>query len=532
MKGLVFISSVQNELQAERYAVRDFITSDPLLSRFFDVFLFEDVPALDRNVDDVYLDKIDECRVYLGIFGKEYGTENDRGISPTEIEFNRATKKGKPRFIFIKGDHDARRHPKMNALIRKSSKQLVRRRFHDTLELNAQVYASLITFLEQKGFIHNLPFDASSHDDSDVKDISQEKMEWFLRKARAERNYPLSEKASVVDTLLHLNLMEKKYMRNAAILLFGKQPQRFFPAAEVKCLHYHGTEVRKPIASYQIFKGTLFDQADQALDFVLTKLKRTVTPRDHAPESDTEYEIPYKSLREAIINAIAHRDYTSNASVQILIFADRIEVWNPGHLPSGLLPEHLRVTHTSIPANPLIAEPLYLAHYIEKAGTGTLDMISLCHNAGLPEPEFEQQGEQFVVTIWRDWLTTDVITTLKLNDRQKKIIQYLKVNTRITNTEYQALLHVAKRTAHRDLIDLVRKSVVRMIGTTGKGTHYSFDKRVTKKSRPSNRKGVTKGSKGSRPSNRKGVTKGSKGSRVLPHKRRGKPSQSKRTRTK
>lgn len=83
------------------------------------------------------------------------------------------------------------------------------------------------------------------------------------------------------------------------------------------------------------------------------------------------------------MNAVVHRDYTSNASVQVMLFSDRLEVWNPGELPAGLTPEMLRLPHASVPRNPLLAEPLFLARYIEKAGTGTLDMIALCREAGV-----------------------------------------------------------------------------------------------------------------------------------------------------
>ena len=80
--------------------------------------------------------------------------------------------------------------------------------------------------------------------------------------------------------------------------------------------------------------------------------------------------MPKEAVSEAVVNAVAHHDYVSNAGVQVMLFVDRLEVWNPGELPPALTPERLRKPHASIPRNPLIAEPLYLAHYIEKAGTG------------------------------------------------------------------------------------------------------------------------------------------------------------------
>jgi len=110
--------------------------------------------------------------------------------------------------------------------------------------------------------------------------------------------------------------------------------------------------------------------------------------REHSTQAPVAYEMPPEVVREAIVNAVAHRDYTSNGSVQVMLFADRLEVWNPGTLPPSLTLEMLRHPHGSVPGNPLLAEPLYLAKYIERMGTGTGDMIERCRNIGLPEPEF------------------------------------------------------------------------------------------------------------------------------------------------
>ena len=120
----IFVSSVQMELAEERRAVKSFVEGDPLLHRFFSVFLFEDLPAGDRRADAVYLAEVDRCAVYVGIFGREYGFENAEGVSPTEREFERATAKGKPRLIFVKGANDRGREPKIRSLIRKAGRQL------------------------------------------------------------------------------------------------------------------------------------------------------------------------------------------------------------------------------------------------------------------------------------------------------------------------------------------------------------------------------------------------------------------------
>lgn len=109
--------------------------------------------------------------------------------------------------------------------------------------------------------------------------------------------------------------------------------------------------------------------------------------------------MPAHNKRADIVNAVAHRDYTSNGSVQVMIFANRLEVWNPGGLPTSLTLEKLRQPHGSVPHNPQLAEPLYLTKYIERMGTGTGDMIRRCREIGLPEPQFSV-SDGFVTTIW------------------------------------------------------------------------------------------------------------------------------------
>ena len=171
-------------------------------------------------------------------------------------------------------------------------------------------------------------------------------------------------------------------------------------SSEIRCAHYRGTEVAKPIPSYQVYKGTVFDLVDQAVDFVLSKIYRSIGTRAESARAPRTYEIPAEVVTEAIVNAVAHRDYTDNGSVQVMLFADRLEVRNPGRLPTTLTLEKLREAHSSVPGNPLLAESLYLTEYIERMGTGTLDMIRRCVEAGLPEPEFAVT-DGFVTTIRR-----------------------------------------------------------------------------------------------------------------------------------
>ena len=396
----IFVSSVQSEFEEERRALRNYVHDDVLVRRFFDVFLFEDTPAADRRPDQLYLDEVARSDIYLGLFGSEYGSEDREGVSPTEREFDHATMVGSHRLVFVKGVGEDARHPKMGSLISKAQSGLIRKRFSTTPELIAGVYAALVEYLGTKELIRWGPFDAAPCGSASLDDLDLERMTQFIRTAREVRQFPLAEGTPPRRLLEHLNLLNEGRLTNAAVLLFGKQPQRFLICSEIRCAHFHGTEVAKPIPSYQVYKGTAFDLVDQAVDFVLSKINRSIGTRAESARAPRTYEIPVEVVNEAVVNAVAHRDYTDNGSVQVMLFTDRLEVWNPGRLPPALTLEKLREAHRSVPANPLLAESLYLTEYIERMGTGTLDMIGHCVDAGLPEPQFGVT-DGFVTTIWR-----------------------------------------------------------------------------------------------------------------------------------
>lgn len=396
----ILLSSVGSEFARERKALREYLNGDPLMRRFFDVYQCKDGAASDRRPDEIHSDELERCDLYLGLFGNDYGDEDEQGRSPTEREFDRAAEVSAHRLIFVKGRDDSDRHPRMRALIGKAQAGVIRKRFETTEELVAGLHAALVEFMEAAELIRMGPFDAATCSSAALTDLDSERMARFVETARRVRGLPLAEGASPNELLEHLKLLNNERPTNAAVLLFGKTPQRFLMSSEVKCAHFHGTEVYKPIPSYQIYQGTAFDLVDQAVDFVLGKIALAVGTRARSVQAPVSYEIPMEVVREAIVNAVAHRDYTSNGSVQVMLFSDRLEVRNPGRLPPPLTLEKLREPHASISGNPLLAESLYLAQYIERTGTGILDMIRRCREASLPEPEFSDTGE-FVTTVWR-----------------------------------------------------------------------------------------------------------------------------------
>jgi len=318
-----------------------------------------------------------------------------------------------------------------------------------------------------------------------LADLSRKRIQWFVQAARRVRGLPLAPNTTTRALLAHLNLIADGRPTNAAVLLFSANPQRFHTTAHTKCVHCHGTEYRRPFGSLQVYGGDLFEQADQAKDFVLAKIHHSVGTREQSLQAPRQYDLPPDAVGEAIVNAVAHRDYNSNASVEVRLFADRLEVWNPGALPGTLTLDDLRGDHPSIPGNPLVAESLYLAGYIERVGSGTQAMIRLCREAGLPEPAYEVRHGFFVLTLWRDWLTRDRLAGLALNERQYQALAVIRTQGRITNRGYREMTQAIVRTASRDLDDLVARGLLAKVGQTGRGTYYVLagkpDKNRTKR---------------------------------------------------
>ena len=386
----VFISSVQSEFAAERQMLFEYLTTDALLGKFFEPFVFENMPAMTVTPVTVFLQEVERCDIYVGLFGEKYGFEDAEGVSPSEREYDRASELNKIRYIFIKATTQDR-HPKENALIKKAEQLIVRKSFDTPEGLKTAVYATLVRYLEENEFIRTTPFDATLNYGATIDDLDENKIRDFIEISNRKRAFPFRRDENLTKVLSHLNLIKGERITNAALLLFGKRPQNFFITSEIKCAHFHGLNISKPIPSYQVYKGDVFEMIEQAVDFVLSKINLYVGDRSKSVTVDVAYEIPKQAITEAIVNSVCHRDYTSNGSVQVMLFADRLEVWNPGHLPYGLTIEKLYIPHISMPANPLIAESMYLHGTIERMGTGTEELVKLCMEKGLKKPEFIQE---------------------------------------------------------------------------------------------------------------------------------------------
>lgn len=244
------------------------------------------------------------------------------------------------------------------------------------------------------------------------------------------------------------------------MLFFGKDPQRFFVQSEVRCARFKGEEISSTYLNMRVLRGRIDQVIEEAGRFIDETVQKAAWVAPGKMQREEHREYPLDALREAVINAVCHRDYAASGNVQIRFFDNRLQIWNPGKLPDGITVDLLRVEHASRPRNKTIARLLFLAGYIEQWGSGTLSMIAACKRDGLPEPQFQEAGSDFIVTFTGSVLNELLERPELLNERQRGVIEHLKIHPSISTEEYGNIYGCTARTARRDLSALAEMGVI------------------------------------------------------------------------
>jgi len=328
-------------------------------------------------------------------------------------------------------------------------------------------------------------WDAFPTEDKTLADIDLKKVEKYIREANATGRRKIE--AGPQEVLGKLELVKDRKATWAAILTFGKEAQKPLLQSAVHCGRFKMDKTQ--IVDDLMVETDLINQVAEAMKFIA----RHISVRykfEGEPKRKEVWEYPLEALREAVINAIVHRDYTIPSNVQIEIYDDRIEIWNPGRLLPGITIDDLyKKEHKSVIRNKLIAQLFYDIGYIEKYGSGTIKIIDLCKRQGIPYPEFKEVFGGFSIIFRKDIFTEEYLRRLSLNERQIKAVMYVKEKGKITNKEYQELCSISKPMATIDLRGLVEKGVFEKAGITGRGTEY-----ILLRQRANNGlKGLTKG---------------------------------------
>ena len=311
-----------------------------------------------------------------------------------------------------------------------------------------------------------ISWDALTPEDATTNDIDIEKVKKYIRSANVTGRRKIGEEEDLLDVLEKLELIKDGKPTWAAILLFGRTAQSRLTQAQIHCGRFKGETT---VIDDRMITGTVIEQVDEAMDFILKNINVEFVMTG-MPARDEIWDYPLEALREAVINAVCHRDYTISSNVEIRIYDDRLVVWSPGGLPPGITMDDLYKPHSSVLRNKGIAGILYDLGLIERWGSGIDKMGEACRNAGLPEPVFEE-NQGFRVTFGKDIHTEEHLVSMGLNERQIGAVMYVKEKGRITNKEYQELNAVSNKTAYMELMSIAEKGVFEIEGR-GKGVRY------------------------------------------------------------
>lgn len=307
-----------------------------------------------------------------------------------------------------------------------------------------------------------------------LDDLSDEIIEEYLRK-REERSGRRPQ-GPVEEILKEIGAITRQGEPTVAgILLFGKDPQLFLPQSGVVFVRFVGNEARRPEGTVgygrrEEIGGPLCRIIERTWEILWEEMKREAVVKGLVREDRTEY--PPFAVREALVNAVAHRDYRLRGRrIEVKMYDDRLEVTSPGGLPGYITLDNIVEEHFS--RNPRIVSGLYYWGFIEELGLGIDMMIEEMVNAGHPPPEFKATPYSFTV-ILRNVQERPPLPRweMEMNERQLAAINYIRQHGRITNREYKLLCpHVSAETLRLDLADLVRKGILIKVGDK-RGTYY------------------------------------------------------------
>lgn len=309
-------------------------------------------------------------------------------------------------------------------------------------------------------------------------DLKNDTFEFFRKKATKSKRLETEDIDGTNQELLEslqLYLEEEKMLKRAAILLFHPKPEKYITGTFIKIGFF---ETDDELNFQDEVKGNLLEQAEKALDLLKTKYTQAIISYQDGSREET-FTFPEEAVREALYNAIAHKDYSSGIPIQISVYRNKMIFWNEGQLPENWTIEKLTQKHPSKPHNPDIANTFFRAGYIESWGRGTIKMISACKAHKIAPPIFSNIPPDFQVELIK--YTDNGLKELGLKEELRKIILHIQENGSISNSEVQTVCNVSKATATRYLGELEAEWIDK-IGSTGVGTVYVF-------------KGLSKGSK-------------------------------------
>ena len=305
-----------------------------------------------------------------------------------------------------------------------------------------------------------------------IDDIADKKVEWYLTRRETTRNVAKPQDMSLTALLRNIDgLSDEEIPTHAGILFFGKYPQRFFQNAQLRVVRFKGTSVTHPVIDRLDCSGALWEMVNAAEEFIRKNIRLLSLRTSKSFQRDDKFEYPLNALREAIINALIHRNYQKHSDVRVFIFDNRVEIINPGTFPEGVSPD----APVHEPVNPILSQFMYDVGFIERYGSGIRMMKRLSEEWGNKEPSYELHPLETKIIFdspiqESTFIEIDDISE-QLNERQKKALFHVQKSGQIATKEYVEINHVSRRVAYEELRDMTDKGLLSMIGK-GRGTKY------------------------------------------------------------
>ena len=495
----VFISSAQKEMESERLAVQILLTTDPFLQQHTRPVLFEREPQPLRPDSQAYLKLLEKCQLVILILGKTYGNLH-KGLSAPHHEYRKAQELKLPTLVCVFGDNKLEREEPLVALFSEVKNDgHTYDRFLTNEELQKAARERLIKHIRDCYHIEPTR-DEDSIGKGTIEIASaferQRLPEWSVDSAVAARVKQIASASVGADVKSLPTKDQLRELRNrgyvwqeedgenkltaAGLLLLGRDPSACFPHCRVQLDAFSGVTKDANAIDHATAVGDVSAVVEQVLTFIDRNVRHPLRIAGLKRIEVSEY--PEEAIREAIVNALAHRDYEdATRHIVVEVFKDRIVISSPGGPPGDTKMAVInRGTAKSRARNPLIAQGLRFMQLMEERGTGILRMKAAMLGHGLDEPKLEIDDDYFLVTLpgpgedlgrIRVPATQDKQSIGHLSERQQKIVQQAVMAGSVTASWCVENLQVSRNTAFLDIDHLTKIKYLRKIGT-GRGTKY------------------------------------------------------------
>jgi predicted HTH transcriptional regulator len=502
----VFVSSVQKELEDERLIVQNLVNTDTFLAAHCVPVLYEFEPASPDKGLEGCLKALDICQIYLLIVAVQYGSLVD-DLSITHAEYRRAKAKKLPVLAFIRGDRSLKREVGTDALLKELDADGPKyKRFGNVIELQKEVRSALVKHLKDRhGIVPS----------SDENEIAQQTIEatsafesqplnricWVDLDHSVARDLIAAAENQNLDSLSSADLLSgaslrgliwqdsssgEHYATAAGIVLLAKDPSAVFPQCRILADAYRGAEADGDPRDHEDIRGPMPMAVDRAIVFIDRNTRHPMKVVGLNRVRLDEY--PTEALREALVNAVAHRQYEdAGRKIMLEVFSDRVVVSSPGLPPAPITLANLRKgKYRPCSRNPVLAQCLSYFHRIEERGSGFRRMRDQMLNHGLDEPLLGTDTGYFQVTFSGPGDDIDrikvpetrlVVTPAvegQLSKRQKNMVSRLIGGEELTNRRCQKLYKISPQAVYEDFQKLVGLGIVHKVGS-GRSTRYELN---------------------------------------------------------